>query len=168
MNREYRKILIDKYLNAETNPAQERVLAEWFASHKAEADEESVAKLILAEYPEAAYDAAEREFDTIIRSKQNRRTTILRWTYGFAACAVIALGLGIFLNQRTDTCDFNGIEIAQGISQIMSLDVDNIKNVIAKPKGNNVILTATMNDGSKCTYMMTKDGTDALSITAMK
>lgn len=167
MNRDTRKQLVESYLNAETTPEQESLLAEWFAVHGADKDEEPAAKLLLAEYPEAGYDSAEKEYDAIILSKQNRRTTILRWVYGFAACAVIVLGLGIFLPQR-NTCEFNGIEIAQGISQIMSLDVDNIKNVIAKPKGNNVILTATMNDGSKCTYMMTKDGTDALSITAMK
>lgn len=168
MNRDTRKQLVESYLNAETTPEQEFRLAEWFAVHGADKDEEPAAKLLLVEYPEAGYDSAEKEFDAIILSKQNRRTTILRGVYGFAACAVIVLGLGIFLNQRTDTCEFNGIEIAQGISQIMSLDVDNIKNVIAKPKGNNVILIATMNDGSKCTYMMTKDGTDVLSITAMK
>lgn len=168
MNREYRKTLVEKYLNAEFSLEEERMLAEWFSVHKAESDEESVAKLILAEYPEAAYDAAEKEFDAIISSKQTRRTTILRWAYSFAACAVIALGLGIFLNQHDDTCDFNGIEIAQGINQIMSLDVENIESVIAKPQGNNVILTATMHDGTHCSYLMTKDGTDALSITAMK
>ena len=50
----------------------------------------------------------------------------------------------------------------------MSLDVENIEIVIAKPQGNNVILTATMHDGTHCSYLMTKDGTDALSITAMK
>lgn len=168
MNRDTRKQLVESYLNAETTPEQESLLAEWFAVHGADKDEEPAAKLLLAEYPEAGYDSAEKEYDAIILSKQNRRTTILRWVYGFAACAVVVLGLGIFLPQR-NTCEFNGIEIAQGISQIMSLDMENVESITAKPRGNKVIITAVLNDGTRCLYEMSREeGTSAISITAMR
>lgn len=166
MNKELRKSLIEKYLNAETDVAQERMLAEWFAVHGAGPEEESVARLILAEYPEAGYDEAEREFDSIVASRK-RRVRMIRWAYGFAACAAVAVGIALFFQHRP-TCDFNGMEIAQGIEKIMFLDMENVESVTARPKGNNVIITAIMKDGSRCSYLMSKDGgTSAVSITAM-
>ena len=59
-------------------------------------------------------------------------------------------------------------EIAQGIEQIMLLNMDNVESITARPKCNNVIITALMNDGSTCSYLMSKDaGTSSISITAM-
>lgn len=166
MNRELRKSLIEMYLNAETDVAQERMLAEWFATHGAGPEEESVARLLLAEYPEAGYDAAEREFDSIIASRK-RRVGVVRWIYGFAACIAVAVGLGLFFSHR-DTCMFDGLEIVQGVERIMFLDMENVESVTARPKGNHVIITAVMNDGCKCSYIMSRDGgTSAISITAM-
>lgn len=166
MNREYRKILIEKYLNAESSLEDERMLAEWFSTHEAEADEASVSKLILAEYPECSYNFAGKEFDAIVATA-GRRSRIMKWTFSFAACATIVIGLGIFYTKEK-TCDFNGLEIAQGIEQIMSLDMENVESITARPKGNNVIITALMNDGSTCSYLMSKDAaTSSVSITAM-
>ena len=166
MNKELRKSLIEKYLNAETDVEQELMLAEWFATHDAGPEEVPVARLILAEYPEAGYDAAGREFDYIIASRKSRMRAV-RWAYGFAACVAVAVGLALFFPHR-QTCDFNGLEIAQGIERIMFLDMENVESVTARPKGNNVIITALLTDGSKCSYMMSKDGgTSAVSITAM-
>lgn len=168
MNKNIRKQLIESYLNAETSPEQERMLAEWFATHGAGDDEEFVARLILAEYLEAGYDVGEREFDAVLAShNRKRREGFVRWAYRIAACAVVAVGLGILLTQR-NTCDFNGLEIAQSIEQIMALDMENVSGITAKPKGSKVILTAVMNDGSKCLYEMSKEkGTSTISITAM-
>ena len=91
----------------------------------------------------------------------------VRWASGFVACVAVAVGLALFFPHRR-TCDFNGLEIAQGIERIMFLDMENVESVTARPKGNNVIITALMTDGSKCSYMMSKDGgTSAISITAM-
>lgn len=166
MNREYRKTLIEKYLNAESSPEEDLMLAEWFSANGAEPDEEAVRKLITAEYPEASCNIAEKEFDAIV-SKAGRRNRIIRWTFSFAAGAAIVIGLGFFFTNRR-ACDFNGLEIAQGVEQIASLDMDNVENITARPKGNKVIITALMKNGSKCSYLMSKDtGTSSISITAM-
>ncbi len=133
MNKELRKSLIGKYLNAETDVEQELMLAEWFATHDAGPEEEQVARLIFAEYPEAGYDGAEREFDSIIASRK-MRVRVVRWTYVFAACVAVAVGLALFFPHRP-TCDFNGLEIAQGIERIMFLDMENVESVTARPKG---------------------------------
>ena len=91
----------------------------------------------------------------------------MKWTFSIAAAAAIVIGLGIFF-AKEKTCDFNGLEIAQGIEQIMLLNMDNVESITARPKCNNVIITALMNDGSTCSYLMSKDaGTSSVSITAM-
>lgn len=170
MDKDIRNRLIKMYLDAETTPAQERQLAGWFASHGAEPDEEPAAKLLLAEYPEAHYDAAEKEFDRIAASRNRTRKSrrIVRLACGFAACAAMVTGLGIFLTRRS-TCEFNGLEMAQGIEKIMFLDMENVESITAKPKGGKVIITAVLNDGSRCLYEMSREeGTSAISITAMK
>lgn len=167
MDKNIRKSLIEKYLNAEMDAEQERMLAEWFAGHSADADEEAVAKMLLAEYPDAGYAAGEREFDAVLASHRKKRSRFIKWAYGIAACAVVAVGLEILMNQQ-NACDFDGIEIAQSIERIMALDMENVSSITAKPKGSKVILTAVMNDGSKCMYVMSKDkGTSTISITAM-
>ncbi|MGM9753097.1 MAG: hypothetical protein ACI3ZK_03465 [Candidatus Cryptobacteroides sp.] len=166
MDREYRKILIEKYLNTESSLEEERMLAKWFSANEAESDEMYVSKLLLAEYPEASYAIAEKEFDTIV-SKPGRRSRIMKWTFSFAACAALIISLEFFFTKQK-TCDFNGLEIAQGIEQIMSLNMENVESISARPKGNNVIITALLNDGSSCSYLMSKDAeTSAVSITAM-
>lgn len=165
MNRDSRKSLIERYLNAETDPAQERMLAEWFASHKAEPEELSTARLILAEHPEAGYDAAAKEFDAIMDSRR-RRTRLVRWACGAAAVAVMVCVGALF--SHSGSCALDGMEIAQGIEHIISLDTENVSSVTARPKGRNIILTVQMNDGTQYAYLMTKDGgTSAISITAM-
>lgn len=167
MNREYRKSLIEKYLNAESSMEEDLMLAEWFSANEAEAGEESVRKLIIAEFPETSCRTAEKEFDAVV-SRAGRRSRTTKWAFSFAAGAAIIISLGILFTGRR-TCDFNGLEIAQGIEQIISLDMDNVENITARPKGNDVIITALMKNGSTCTYLMSKDaGTSAVSITAMK
>lgn len=154
----------ENYLDAETDVAQERWLAQWCTTHGAEPDEEAVAKLVLAEYPEAVYDAGERVFEAMMALRRKR---MVRWACGMAACLAVAVGLGISLSLPRPA-EFNGWEIAQGIERIMSLDMEQVECVTARPKGKKVILTAVMKDGSRCAYVMRKDGgTSSVSIAAM-
>ena len=57
-----RSELIARYLEAETDVREEILLAEYFAEHAPEADEAAVARLVLAERPEALLAAGERAF----------------------------------------------------------------------------------------------------------
>ena len=107
------------------------------------------------------------EFDRIVRKSESRRRRPIVWGAMLAAAASLALILT--LNLRDNKCGFNGIEIAEGIQQIMNLDTDNVRSVTATPEGDRVILTALMKDGSQCSYVMRRDdGAGAVSITAMK
>lgn len=108
-------------------------------------------------------DASAAEFDRIVRKSESRRRRPIVWGTMLAAAASLALNL------RDSKCGFDGIEIAEGIQQIMNLDTDNVRSVTATPEGNRVILTALMKDGSECSYVMRReDGASAVSITAMK
>lgn len=92
-----------------------------------------------------------------------------RIVWGTMLAAAASLALILTLNLRDSKCGFDGIEIAEGIQQIMNLDTDNVRSVTATPEGNRVILTALMKDGSECSYVMRReDGASAVSITAMK
>lgn len=114
---------------------------------------------------EKAYlsDESSEEFDRLVRKSESRRRRPAVW--GLMLAAAVSLALIVTLRPRQ--CDFNGLEIAEGIQQIMSLDTDNVKSVTATPDGDRIILTAEMNDGSRCSYVMDREG-GAVSITAMK
>ena len=62
MDKNIRSELIARYLDAETDAPEEMLLAEYFAEHAPEADEAAVARLVLAERPEALLVAGERAF----------------------------------------------------------------------------------------------------------
>lgn len=126
-------------------------------------DKRTLAELVKAYLSEES--AA--EFDRIVRESKPRRSRLLIWGSMLAAAASLALILTLTLSESR--CEFNGIEIAEGIQQIMNLDTDEVKSVIATPEGSRVILTASMKDGSQCSYVMSRNnGTEAVSITAMK
>lgn len=118
---------------------------------------------------EKAYlsDESAAEFDRIVR---NSRARWRRPMAGFAlAAAAAAIALILTLSPKRDVCTFDGLEIAEGIQQILNLDTDDVRSVTATPEGSRVILTARMKDGSECSYVMSRaEGTDAVLITAMK
>lgn len=83
-----RKALIERYLEAETTPAEEQRLRDWFARHQADADEREIALLVGLAAPCASclpeLDETEAEFDRLVAAGGRRR---LRWRAGIAAAA---------------------------------------------------------------------------------
>ena len=116
---------------------------------------------------EKAYlsDESAAEFDRIVRRAAIRRPAI----WGAMLMAAASLALILTLTFHNSGRGFDGVEIADGIEQIMSLDTGNVKSVVAKPQGRRVILTVMMRDGRSCSYVMSREnGDEAFSITAMK
>lgn len=116
---------------------------------------------------EKAYlsDESVEEFDRIIRKSESRWRKPAIWS----AVAAVAASFILMFWPKSDKCDFNAVEIAEGIRQIMNLDTETVKSVSAKPEGRLIILSVKMNDGSECFYVMSRDGkADAISITAME
>ena len=68
-----RKALIERYLEAETTPAEEQRLRDWFARHQADADEREIALLVGLAAPCASclpeLDETEAEFDRLLFTK---------------------------------------------------------------------------------------------------
>ena len=116
---------------------------------------------------EKAYlsDESSAEFDRLVERGISRRRNRLIWGTTLAAAASLALILTFWTRGGEE---FSGLEIAEGIERILELDADGINSVMAKPDGDKVVLTALMNDGSRCSYIMSREnGASAVSITAI-
>ena len=116
---------------------------------------------------EKAYlsDESSAEFDRLVARGISRRRSRLIWGTTLAAAASLALILTFWTRGGEE---FSGLEIAEGIERILELDADGINSVTAKPDGDKVVLTALMNDGSRCSYIMSREnGASAVSITAI-
>lgn len=116
---------------------------------------------------EKAYlsDESSAEFDRLVERGISRKRNRLIWGTTLAAAASLALILTLWTRGGEE---FSGLEIAEGIERILELDADGINSVTAKPDGDKVVLTALMNDGSRCSYIMSREnGASAVSITAI-
>ena len=165
-----RKALIERYLEAETTPAEEQRLRDWFARHQAEADEREIALLVGLAAPCASclpeLDETEAEFDRLVAAGGNgsnngggRRR--LRWRACIAAAAAAAIALFFFLRPvGSKEQPISPVAIAEGIRQIMMLSPDEIETVVATPSGSKAILTAYLKDGRTFSYILTYDTDD--------
>ncbi len=183
--------LIARYLEAETDAREETLLTEYFAEHAPEADEAAVARLLLAERPEALLAAGERAFATqpstsgrrLHGERQQpstsdrrlkgqwperqagaaRRGRLLLWS-----CAAAAAALALFLLLRPAAQEapaFTPLEVAESLSAIANLGLGDIESVTAVPSGANFLVTVHLKDGSDLPFIMSKDGdTGALSL----
>lgn len=167
-----RKALIERYLEAETTPAEEQRLRDWFARHQADADEREIALLVGLAAPCASclpeLDETEAEFDRLVATGGNgsnngngRGRRRLRWRAGIAAAAAAAIALFFFLRPAgSKEQPISPVAIAEGIRQIMMLSPDEIETVVATPSGSKAILTAYLKDGRTFSYILTYDTDD--------
>ena len=183
--------LIARYLEAETDAREETLLTEYFAEHAPEADEAAVARLLLAERPEALLAAGERAFATqpstsgrrLHGERQQPSTSDRRlkgqWPERQAgaarrgrrllwSCAAAAAALALFLLLRPAAQEapaFTPLEVAESLSAIANLGLGDIESVTAVPSGANFLVTVHLKDGSDLPFIMSKDGdTGALSL----
>ena len=156
-----RRALIERYLDAETDVREEALLAEYFAGHQPDEDEASMARMLLAEHPEALLAAGERDFARAARRAPGRRP--LLWSCA-AAAAALALVLLLRPAAQEDPA-MTPLEIAESLSTIADLGLGDIESVTAVPSGANFLVTVHIKDGSDLTFIMSKDGdTGTLSL----
>ena len=183
--------LIARYLEAETDAREEMLLAEYFAEHAPEADEAAVARLLLAERPEALLAAGERAFapqpsadGRRLHGERQQPSTSGRRLKGQGparlegaarrgrrllwSCAAAAAALALFLLLRPAAQEapaFTPLEVAESLSAIANLGLGDIESVTAVPSGANFLVTVHLKDGSDLPFIMSKDGdTGALSL----
>ena len=111
---------------------------------------------------------AEADFDRILEAGERRRQrAIVRWTalsgLAVAACAAILFWLAPM--RSASVKQLTPIQIAEGIEQMMLLDIGEIESITATPEDSHAILTAHLKDGSTCTFILRfddKEGTTTL------
>lgn len=159
-NKEIRKQLITKYLNAETSLAEERILMDYYFTNKeVDEDEQAFARMIRMEniHADLLSDEGVEEYDRIVsETKQESKRIPLRWMTwagGIAASVAMVFMLSpIFTSPKADATD-----IAQCIQQVMSLDMEDMVSISATPVDECVWVKAELKDGSTKTFIMTKD-----------
>ena len=99
----------------------------------------------------------EAEFDRILAERERKlHRRIIRWTAGLGAACAAAVALILWLNpmRRAAENPLTPIQIAEGIQQLMLLDIGDIDSIVATPKGSHAILTAHLKDGSTCSFLL--------------
>ena len=102
-------------------------------------------------------DDGEAEFDRILaEGGSQRRQKIIRWSavLGAACAAAVALLLWLVPTRQAPEEPLTPIQIAEGIQQMMLLDIGDIDSIVATPKDSYAILTARLKDGSTCSYIL--------------
>ena len=101
-------------------------------------------------------DEAEAEFDRIVEggSNMHRRKAVLWTALAGAAAAGLALLLWLGPKHPAGESPLTPIQIAEGIQQMMLLDIGDIESIVATPTDSYAILTARMKDGTTCSYIL--------------
>lgn len=101
-------------------------------------------------------DESAAEFDSIVAAGEQQRRKRVRWTVllGSAAAAAVALILWLVPARPAASPSLTPIQIAEGIQQIMLLNIGDIEAIEATPMASYAILTARLKDGSTCSYIL--------------
>lgn len=140
--------LIARYLEADTTVREEIMLAEYYRTHKADADEADIARLILLDYPKAE-----------VLSDPERKRDIRQITLAITAIAACIALMVMFIIPRSDQ-EFTVTEIAENMNILMEMNNQDVESIVAEPKGTRVILTAKLKDGSSTTFVMVRNRRD--------
>ena len=101
---------------------------------------------------------AESEFDWILAEDGRKRRNVRRWALmGIACAAAIALLFWLVPATPSSRDLMTPVQIAEGIQQMMLLDIGDIESIEAVPKDSYAILTAHLKDGSTCSYILKCD-----------
>ena len=118
-------------------------------------------------------DDGEAEFDRILaEGGSQRRQKIIRWSavLGAACAAAVALLLWLVPTRQAPEEPLTPIQIAEGIQQMMLLDIGDIESIVVKPTDSYAILTARLKDGNTCSYILKcndDEGTTTLLVLQM-
>lgn len=102
-------------------------------------------------------DDAEAEFDRILEAGESRRRRrTVRWSalLGTAIAASVALLLWLVPPRQAAESPLTPIQIAEGIQQMMLLDIGDIESIVVTPNPSFAILTARLKDGNTCSYIL--------------
>lgn len=171
-NKQFRMALAERYMEADTTIQEEKMLAEYYASHQPDADEEQIATLIRMSHSEADASmlADTADFDRI--SKDRRPVhMLLRWSSVAAAAIIlmlVCLHIGHNQVQPETQSAISTMQILEGMEMISKIEVGEIESVKAEPQGSTVVITVRLTNGKERSYSMTcNSDASSLSFTAL-
>lgn len=147
-DKKHREKLLAKYLEADTTVQEEIMLAEYYRTHKADADEADIARLILMDYPKAE-----------VLSDPERKRDIRQISMIFTAVAACIALMVMFIIPRTSE-EFTPMEVVENMNILMEMNNQDVESIVAEPQGTRVILTAKLKDGSSTTFIMVRNRRD--------
>ena len=110
-------------------------------------------------------EQSENAFDRILADGERKRHRRV-WTITASACAAAAaLLLWLVPARKAPESPITPVQIAEGIQQMMLLDIGEIESIVATPQDSHAILTAHLKDGRTCSYILKfndADGTTTL------
>ena len=120
--KEIRRELINRYLNAEATPTEERLLFLYYLENKeVDKDEQSVSQMIRMEniYTSLLSEEGVKEYDRIVNKEKRQPKKIsfrwISWVGGIAA----SIALLFILNPKPTSKDSETIEIISSISKFI-------------------------------------------------
>ena len=169
-NKQYRKALAERYLDADTTIREEQMLAEYYETHQPDDDEVQIATLIKMTHAGASDMIDTADFDRINKGGRPVRM-ILRWS-SVAAAAVILMLVSLHIGhkqlQPENQTAISTMQILEGMEMISKIEVGEIESVKAEPQGNTVVITVKLTDGKERSYSMTcNSDASSLSFTAL-
>ena len=169
-NKQFRKALAERYLDADTTIREEQMLAQYYASHQPDADEEQIAALIKMTHAGASDMIDTADFDRITKSRRPVRV-ILRWS-SVAAAAIILMLVCLHIGHKQILPEnrpaISTMQILEGMEMISKIEVGEIESVKAEPHGSTVVITVKLTNGKERLYSMTcNSDASSLSFTAL-
>lgn len=157
-NKEIRRALIERYLNAESSIAEEKMLVDYYLSNKeVDEEEQAVAKMIRVEksYAFLLSDAGAQEYERIVKEhKRKPKNVFMKWGAWLGGVAA-SIALCCMIYTITTSSSSDTVEIAQCIQLMMNME--EIVSVTATPIDNCVWVQAELKDGSTKIFIMDKD-----------
>ena len=169
-NKQYRKALAERYLEADTTIREEQMLAEYYETHLPDDDEMQIAALIRMTHAGASDMIDTADFERISKDRRPVRM-ILKWS-SVAAAAVILMLVCLHIGHKPVLPDtqtaISTMQILEGMEMISKIEVGEIESVKAEPQGNTVVITVKLTDGKERSYSMTcNSDASSLSFTAL-
>lgn len=166
-DKEYRKRLVGRYLEAETTIGEETALAGYYAANEPDEDEIPAAMLLKMSAPDIVSEYSAKEFDRIVEDEERISKNIgmrTRWISVLAGSAAAVFALLFFLHagRTRDIPEWtmSTAEMAGCIQDMMAICGDDISSVAVRPSGAAAMVTANMKNGTSRKYIMTYNDDD--------
>lgn len=173
-NKEYRKKLVEGYLNADSTPQEERLLIDYFTNNCADEDEKDVAYLIKIGQCKGGtgnaalmQDKGVEEYDRIVGEVVGKRNKRIRYILaGLSACAAAFVLYFTLVQDRIDRShSLSPVEIAEGINAVAEV-TNGAEEITASPTKEGILVTVSSNGKVLSTYTITKDDNGSIKLIA--